>query len=112
MLPAERHVAASAVTVRTPPPLRLKPIPPHPASLPSEFAWTLPAEVTTPVPEIWIALQAVGPRASMPNPYVTPCWSAATELTPTGHPRRPMTPAKIELWFVLILTWITAGTPR
>src|SRR4051794_9943844 len=46
MDPADRHVAASAVTVRTPPPLRLTPMPPHPASLPSEFAWTLPAEVT------------------------------------------------------------------
>ncbi len=57
---------------------------------PSEFAWTLPAELTVPVPEMWIALHAVSLSASIPKLYVTPGWFAATAMVPTAQSSRPM----------------------
>ena len=62
----------------------------------SELDWTLAAEFTVPVPEMWIALHSVGLRASIPKGYETSCWFAATALTPTGQAARPTIPPKID----------------
>src|SRR6478672_2874778 len=56
--PALRQTASGAVTFRTPPPVRLSPMPVSARLQPEplELDWTLPAEVTFPVPEIRMAL--------------------------------------------------------
>ncbi len=92
------------------PPVRLKLIGGEHSS-PVEFDWMLPAEMIWPVPDTWIALHAVGSRASIPNGNARSCRLVATAYAPTGQTARPMIPPKMEGRFASIWTSMKPGIP-
>ena len=63
------------------------------------------------MPETWIALQAVGFRASIENGKTRSWRFVATAITPTGHSDRPMIPPKIDGRVPWMSTWMKPGNP-